>query len=236
MINIKKTEISENKKFYTDKNIRNKIRKIIEEDFFNLCYLCETHNNRGFQIEHFFPKGKNYFPEKINDWNNLFLSCPTCNQVKPKSINTKKSEEILNPCLDDVENAIELRKNNVENGQEKIKIEITSSEKNNYKIENTIKLLERIYNGCNSESLEYMKIRKEISEKIRIFEELLKIYKGLKLKILKKPYENKIIEFLQKSYNLEKNNIDFNKLGFISFKRQIIKDNPDYKEFEKYFD
>ena len=236
MINVKKTEMSENKEFYTNEKIKNEIKPIIEKDFFNLCYLCGSYKGRGFQIEHFFPKDKKYFPEKINDWNNLFFTCPTCNQVKPKNINAN-GKEILNPCLDDVENIIELRIKKVKiNEKEELEIEITSSVENE-KVKNTIRLLERIYNGrYGSKSVDYVNLREEIFKKMENFCKDLNRYEKIKIPNLKKKPREDIISSIQKQYNLKTENIDFNKLGFTSFKRQIIKDNSAYKEFQEYFD
>ncbi len=241
MIKIEKTDIlkyersgkekkfKEDEKFYTKKIIRDEIKPIIYKDFFNLCYLCEANIKIRFaHIEHFYGKGKEFFPEKINDWNNLFLSCSFCNSTKPKNIN-KENEEILNPSYDDVENLIILK---YDKKDKYIKI-TTTPKKNNQKIENTIKILERIYNGKGSKSLGYSDIIKDIKNIIEDFCELLNNYKTYKSIFLKNKCKQQIINFIQKKYILKSKNID---CSFISFKRQIIKDNPDYKEFEKYFD
>ncbi len=233
MINITKSKQQKGKFYYTDKNLKNETKKKLKEEFFNLCYLCEERRPKGFQIEHFYPKGKNYFPEKINCWNNLFLVCGTCNTVRPKYINSEKDKEVYNNCIDDVENLIILHCV-TENEQIKIK-----STENTTKAKNTVNLLERIYNGKgNSESVEYLELQEEIINKINLFQKAFDSFKNNKNKILKRHYKNIIIEFIQKKYNLRTENIDYNRVGFISFKRQIIKDdNPKYfEEFKQYFD
>ncbi len=229
MINIKKNTVPDGE-HYTDKKLKKVTKKRLKEEFYNLCYVCEYHCNRGSEIDHFYPKGEEYFPEKINDWDNLFLICGTCNKIRPKNINTKTAEEVYNNCKDDVENLIELRYN-----AKNERIEIKSKE-NSVKAENTINLLERVYNGKGSESDEHQYLRIEIKNKLEIFREALDNFTNLTKPILKKSYKKKVVEFITKEYNLKEKVFDSNKFGFVSFKRQIIKDDNKYKQFKTFFD
>ena len=57
----------------------------IAEESSNKCIYCAIHEAsmggiRNFHIEHYRPKSK--FPKLINDYNNLFYSCPICNTLK----------------------------------------------------------------------------------------------------------------------------------------------------------
>ncbi|WP_122435287.1 HNH endonuclease [Pseudomonas viridiflava] len=52
----------------------------LTEMFLNKCYLCETKEPHDIQIEHFQSQQKN--PDKKFDWNNLYLACSRCNNIK----------------------------------------------------------------------------------------------------------------------------------------------------------
>jgi len=49
-------------------------------DFKNKCYICEQNEPTTINIEHLKPHKGN--KELKFDWNNLFLSCGHCNNVK----------------------------------------------------------------------------------------------------------------------------------------------------------
>ncbi|MEA2012737.1 MAG: HNH endonuclease [Verrucomicrobiota bacterium] len=52
----------------------------LEQDFRNKCYICEQKAPTNINIEHFKPYQDD---KKLKfDWNNLFLSCAHCNNVK----------------------------------------------------------------------------------------------------------------------------------------------------------
>ncbi len=215
--------------YYTDKKLKKKTKKELKKEFFNLCYLCESRDLRNFEIEHFYPQGDKFFPEKINDWDNLFLICGKCNTVRPKNINTK-GEEVFNNCIENVENLITL---SYDKKNEQIKIE---SSEDTTKAKNTVKLLERIYNGKGSLSTDYIELQTEIKNKIEHFKTALSNFKNLKIKVLETEYKDIVINYIRKDYNLKEDNIDYNRVGFVSFKRQIIKNDISYPEFEQSFD
>jgi len=231
MINILKSNKPLNIFNYNDEVIV----KQIKTDFFYLCYTCEGYYPRSFEIDHFYPQS--YFPLKKNNWDNLFLICSKCNKTKIKNINTiqinKKNElineEILNCCVDDVENNIILNYDLIKNS---IEIKILNSD---IKTINTKKLLERIYEGKSSNSRDYIELKKEIRNKIIYFNKLLDKYNSCKIEKVKNNIAKIIKNSLEKKYNLNEN-IDYNLVGFLSFKRQIIKNNPKFEHFKQYFD
>ena len=227
MINIKRSQKPKGKINYHDKDIRKKIHK----DFYHLCYLCENEVFTSYEIDHFYTQKNS--PDKINDWDNLFLICSDCNKIRPKKEINKKGKEVLNPCCDDVENLIQLRfiyNDNDINEPEKIEIK---SINRNKKIKNTVILLNKIYNLENSFSKrDRFLFYDKINNRIQNFKNVLKQY----FKIKENCRRKKIIEFLRKDTIFKRVGRDDNSIAFISFKRQIIKDNPDYKEFEKCFD
>lgn len=52
----------------------------LEECFHKKCYICETKNPLDINIEHFNPHMGDI--EKKFNWNNLYLSCSRCNNIK----------------------------------------------------------------------------------------------------------------------------------------------------------
>lgn len=74
----------------------------LNKDFHGKCYLCEINKLQSIQIEHLKPHhGKDF--DLMFDWNNLFLSCPHCNNMK----NQKKYEgHVIDCCKEDPEASI----------------------------------------------------------------------------------------------------------------------------------
>ncbi|MDP8269001.1 MAG: HNH endonuclease [Candidatus Tenebribacter davisii] len=60
-------------------------KSYLRDEAKNRCVYCAIHENSlggvdHFHIEHYKPQSK--FPELINNYNNLFYSCPICNRFK----------------------------------------------------------------------------------------------------------------------------------------------------------
>lgn len=86
---------------------KKEVKEVLHNLFKNKCAFCETALVGGEDISHFWPKS--IYWEKAYEWENIFLSCPTCNRSKagrfPTIINNNKEEpNILNPCKDKIEN------------------------------------------------------------------------------------------------------------------------------------
>ncbi|SFV67649.1 Protein containing HNH endonuclease domain [hydrothermal vent metagenome] len=208
-----KVERKENPIFtkYNEENVA----KSLKLDFNKKCYLCEE-VTRHFEVDHFYPQ-TSYF-HLINDYSNLFYCCQKCNKVKPKKINTCSDNEVLNCCEVNVEVYIKLKLNIKE-----CKIEVTqilSDKILDTKITNTIKLLNRIYNGEDSASNSCEDLRDEITEAVASFRKKLDKYRKTKLK-------RAIIEEIKE--DLDKSS------SYSTFKRWIIRDNEALKnEFQQY--
>lgn len=219
MININRSQKPKNDLKYTDEEVREQV----EKDFFKMCYLCEE-VTRHFEIDHFYPQ--KYYPDHVNDWENLFYICEKCNKIRPKKINTENENEILDNTKDDVESLIILRFDEVNN-----EIEISTDNKDPKllpKIQNTINLLHKIYNGIDTKSKSYKQLRKEIKEEIEKFYKSLEKYEQA-IDNLKIYYEEDIAKRLIKK-SMQKDS------SFVSFKRRIILDNPQWLNFKIYFD
>lgn len=72
----------------------------LKKDFHGKCYICEMDDLTDVQVEHLRPHYNGRFKERVFDWNNLFYSCPHCNNIKKKS---KYDEKILDCCEEDPE-------------------------------------------------------------------------------------------------------------------------------------
>lgn len=59
------------------------------------------------EIDHFYPRSK--YPKLVFDWNNLFLSCRTCNMLKGDRI----PENIINPSEDEPSNNLRMNEHGV---------------------------------------------------------------------------------------------------------------------------
>jgi prefoldin subunit 5 len=198
---------------YSDKSVKESLKS----DFYKKCYICEE-ATRHFEVDHFYPQ-KDY-PHLVDEYQNLFYICQKCNKVKPKNINTKSENEILNCCEIDPENYIKLKLNSKE---EKVKIEILKVESGLFleeRIRETIKLLERVYNGVNSSSDSFEDLQSEIKSEIENFRKKVDKYQTSKLKrVASKEVRDELS--VESSY--------------LSFKRWIIRDNPKLKqEFGQY--
>ncbi len=189
----------------------------LAEDFKNKCYLCEIEAPTSTNVEHLVShKGDK---ELKFDWNNLFLSCAHCNSVKGGTF-----DNILN-CTKpdhDVENWIGYHLVDLP-----IKsVKITALEDTEI-IQNTVRLLHKIYNGSTKQkTYESKNLKKTLEKELRDFEYSLLEYRS-----------EKILEADKKEHL---NNIKWHlscASAFTAFKRWIVKDNQSYREeFLQYFD
>ncbi|MEY2829597.1 MAG: hypothetical protein RIQ33_1455 [Bacteroidota bacterium] len=189
------------------------IVELVQKDFHLKCYLCEEQIPRHLEVEHFFPQV--HFPHLINDWANLICICGKCNKIRPKNIN-KIGNEVLNPCVDEVDKNIELSIDFIAD-----KILITAHNTEN-KTTNTVTLLDRIHNGTNSTSPSYKHLQIEIKKNLSEFEQLIANYYGT------------INQEGNKNLMKEKLSV---KSPFTAFKRWYILNNEKYRlDFEELFD
>ncbi len=78
----------------------------LKHDFHNKCYICELSDLSDPNVEHLLPHKNGRYPERKFDWNNLFWSCPHCNNIKSQS---KYDEGILDCCKVDPETLIDFQ-------------------------------------------------------------------------------------------------------------------------------
>jgi len=181
-------------------------------DFENKCYICEEKEPKDINIEHFISH-KGDINLKL-DWNNLFLSCRHCNDIK-----STKYDNILNCTIlsDSVDIAIHYYCEPMPKEKPIFKVLIPSE-----KADKTKELLEKCFNGEHTaqKSLESSNLRSSLLKELRVFQDLLFDY-----------YEYKDNEY----FLIKIKEHLSNRSAFTAFKRWIIRDNPYLKqEFQKY--
>jgi len=77
------------------------VHEALQACFFEKCYICETKNPMDINIEHFIPKDED--KDKEFDWDNLYLACSRCNNIKITSFNN-----LLDCCTQKVWDRIKL--------------------------------------------------------------------------------------------------------------------------------
>lgn len=181
------------------------------EDSKKKCYICESNSNT-FQIEHF-KSHKGDINLKF-DWENLFLACGHCNNIKNKFY-----DDILDCTKKDVESKIRYKMDPFPCSDVYIYAQC-----DDYETIKTVELLKKCYNGTTElKSLDSENMRNDILESILSFQELIKSYYDIKKYGEDEPEDLKIV--IRKI----KNALD-SESKYPSFKRWIIKDNRALKE------
>ncbi len=169
MINIQKKIVLTD---YDDKDESTRMQ--IRDEFFKKCYLCEGKPVQNYEIDHFYTQI--FYPHLKNKYENLFFICSKCNKLRPKNINSSSKNEVLNNCEDDVESFISLDIDLSECKKAIIRANYTDNEYQNKKINNTIELLEKIYNGKNTISHSYKCLQDDIVTDVISFQTQLENY------------------------------------------------------------
>ena len=109
-------------------------KKQLLKDQNDKCYICERYRETDFTIDHL--RSQKSYPELIQDWKNLYLACGYCNGKKKEDF-----DNILNPSEvnieDEIQQSIDFRK----------KKAVFKALVNSAEHDETIKLLERVFNG-----------------------------------------------------------------------------------------
>lgn len=188
----------------------------LEKDFHNKCYICEEKAPKDINIEHFVARQGN-LSLKL-DWNNLFLSCTHCNNIKSNDYNNLLNCTIL---TDKVDTALYYKIEPFP--KEKVKLELLIPSD---KATQTKELLEKCFNGEHTaqKKLESSNLRSLLLllKEIREFQNLLFGYDENEDK---EYFLIKIKEHLS------------NRSSFTAFKRWIVRDNNYFKnEFKQYIE
>lgn len=180
------------------------VKQQLLADHHEKCYLCERFLCTDFQVEHH--KSRKFYPELIQEWSNLFLTCSYCNGKKGEDF-----DNMLHPIDIDIENEIE---HNIDFSTKKAEFK-TSTISNRHN--QTIELLKRLHNGTK-------KIRTTKEE--RFFEHVIEVINNfyqLVDKYLENPSRENVI-LVREELQIRKE--------CLGFKYWIIKNNPQlYMEF-----
>lgn len=129
--------------------------------FNNKCYICENKKITSYNIEHLRPH-RNVDKDLKFKWENLFLSCSHCNNIK-----SDKFHNILDCTEVDIDELISFRKHGNFSWDEKIEI---LSLKKSSKVNETVELLNKVYEGTTAmKKLECLNIKKELRKEIQKF-------------------------------------------------------------------
>ncbi|MDB8794615.1 hypothetical protein PN290_01530 [Romboutsia sp. 1001216sp1] len=169
------------------------------------CYICETNTN-NFQVEHL-KSHKGDIDLKF-DWDNLFLACGHCNNIKNKFY-----DDILDCTKEDVESKIRYKMDAFPGAE--VYIYPLSDD---FETMQTVDLLQKCYNGTTElKKLDSENIREEIMNTILEFRELIIEYINIKKYEDGDPDDlNIIIRKIKRALHPESK--------YPSFKRWIIKD------------
>lgn len=180
-------------------------------DFHDKCYICELKGLADPEVEHLIPQSQN---GKIDldlrfDWQNLFLSCPHCNKVKSRQ---EVDGTIINCCDEDPERHLHFIYD-----QGNVSIDPMD---NDIKSLETSRLVFDVFNlkgsGSRTKASQYR--LNALKLEMNLFFNNLSQYKKNKSVVKKRM----IIALLKRE------------TAFAAFKREYIRDNSHYPEFQKY--
>lgn len=130
------------------------------------CYLCEMKVKQFYQVEHL--KSQEHFEELKFNWINLLLSDGYCNGKKKENF-----DDILNPNQVNIEDVIEQRIDSIN------RTALFVSSDTSIPTQQTIKLLNRIFNGTYSPKLRKKReeeFYKEVEQKFNAFNKIVLDY------------------------------------------------------------
>ena len=174
----------------------------LAEDCFNKCYICEYDKPTTINVEHLISHRGD--ASLKYDWQNLFLSCGHCNNIKLKSY-----DNILDPTKCDPEDYIALSLT-TDLLVEVIKVEALSNDEN---VVQTANLLNLVYNGGTTDikKIECANLRNAVSDCIARFLQYIKKYQDEP----DEDYDNLIEDEIARSS------------AFSAFKRKIVRDDAE---------
>lgn len=122
------------------------VKRTILEDQDDKCYICERKVTTDYQVEHLTSQKNDQ--EGVNEWENLYIACNYCNDKKKDSF-----DSIRHPDTYNVEDVIT---HSVDMENERVVFKTLSDEPEVFQ---TIKLLERMFNGTNAPTRVLMETR-----------------------------------------------------------------------------
>lgn len=181
------------------------VKALLAKDHYDKCYICERQLTTDFQVEHL--HSQEHYPDEKYNWDNLFFVCSYCNGKKSANF-----DGIVNPTKEAIEEKIVQKLNYRDNKADFITNDTSET------IQQTIKLLNRIFNGKQSNLRDFNEkaFFRDFSIRMSVFEQAVNDY-------LSAPtLETK--EVVRELLSIEQE--------FLGFKYWIIKNNPTlFREF-----
>ncbi|MCM1234622.1 MAG: HNH endonuclease [Ruminococcus flavefaciens] len=144
------------------------VNEALREMFHGKCYICENKQITSYQIEHLIPHHGDI--ELKYDWNNLFLACAHCNNIK-----LDRFDPIIDCTKENVEELIAFRKEGYFGTDEKLVFELLDSR---IETKNTVKLLQEVYYGSTPQKkMEATILRRILRKELSEFKEYVREYK-----------------------------------------------------------
>ena len=181
--------------------------EIMVKDCHDKCYICEQTDFMDAEKEHIVAREKNR--DLKNDWNNILLSCSTCNGIKG-------TKHIIDCTNIDPQEYMELRyESNTLEFDEYILVDVKDKGKNIEFLYETIDILKQAYNSSKPANAKRATkcLRSKVNKDLAEFRKNIETYTSETDDILKKRHFGKIKQLIQLN------------VQFSAFKRQIIKDN-----------
>lgn len=179
------------------------VKALLAKDHYDKCYICERQLTTDFQVEHL--HSQEHYPDEKYNWDNLFFVCSYCNGKKSANF-----DGIVNPTKEAIEEKIAQTLN-----YDKADF---ATDDTSEAIQQTIKLLNRIFNGKQSNLRDFNEkaFFRDFSIRMSVFEQAVNDY-------LSAPtLETK--EVVRELLSIEQE--------FLGFKYWIIKNNPTlFREF-----
>ena len=190
------------------------VNQALWEVFHGKCYVCENKTATSYQIEHLVPHRGN--PSLKYNWNNLFLVCAHCNNVK-----LAKYDPILDCTKERVEKLIAFRKSGYFGADEKL--EFVPQKEETEAVKNTVALLKDVYYGTTPQKkMEARVLRKTLRNDLSKFKEYVREYQEAENEEEKDDLGNLLKQELRDSS------------AFTALKRWLIWDHEMYVELEKF--
>lgn len=180
------------------------VKQQLLADQYCKCYICERTCVTDFEIEHL--KSRKHFPEQIQEWNNLLLSCSYCNKKKGDAF-----DQILNPLCANIEEEI---RQYIDYDNNRAVFESFINDEQHQK---TIELLDSIYNSSGKRKIRTIKEEQFFNYVLGVMNR----FQVLVLQFLESPTED--------NANVIKSELTIDR-ELLGFKYWLIKDQPQLRE------
>jgi hypothetical protein len=201
MVKLNKSLLPKDVQIATEQDYRtDQVFSILKNDCYNKCYICESKEPTGLQVEHRNPDSALRF-----DWNNIFLSCYHCNHAK-----SNRYANILDCTQSDPEEYILLSISFVDLKKQVCVTKIKDADG----VDETVDLLNLVYNGTKTVILETEceNLRESVMKTIMSFTQNIECFVNEPDTNIKQGYRSIISKEVSRQS------------GFAAFKRKIVRD------------